>query len=94
MPAFASQGAEPPVPEGEPPKRWHDSFSLGDPLNEDWNPDLAVPCSRYGRTGGDAAWYALGGLIAYDASAGLDNQVDGIMMLDELMSYVVNEGRK
>lgn len=75
---------------GETIETWH-QHAIGDPISDEYDPDAIVPCSRYGRTASEVAWYAVGGLIAYEEAAGIENQVEAIMLLDELMNFVVND---
>lgn len=59
---------------------WHQTLT-GD--------DLAVPCSRYGRSASEVAWWAVALLVIYEASGAVAEDADAIS--DFAMSLVIND---
>lgn len=76
----SSERPEQPPLYGKPVEQWHTELT-GD--------DLDVPASRYGRTAGEVAWWAIGGLYAYDQYAGAIDEPDSLA--EHLMGYAVND---
>lgn len=57
----------------------------------EYDPSAIVPYSRYGKTAGRVGWYAVGALIAFDASAGIENDVEAHIILEDCMGMAVND---
>lgn len=75
---------------GESLDHWHRQAVTG-PTRDEFEPHLATPCSRYGRTAGDVAWYAVAALVVVEDEAGLENQTEAIIELEFCMGWAVND---
>lgn len=65
---------------GKTVREWHEWLSRD---------SGAVPCSRYGRTGDETAWWAIACELVYVGANGEDD--DPIVALDTLMGLAVND---
>lgn len=79
-----------------------EEYHLGDTSLRDWhtrlttdtetgesNGHLATPCSRYGSTSDDCAYWALASEVAYTHANGIDD--DLVESLDSFMGLAVND---
>lgn len=71
---------EPTTIAGRSPEDWHCTLT-GD--------DLVVPCSRYGRSASEVAWWAVALLAIYEASGAVAEDAEAIS--DFAMGLAVND---